>query len=851
MKKLFLVDVSSMFFRAFYAIPPLSSPSGMPTNALYGFLSMTIKLLREIKPDYMAFCFDRPEPSFRSQIFPQYKAQRKEMPDDLKPQVPYLRKLTEVLGIPAIDKLGYEADDVIGSLVKWGRNFDLEVVIVSGDKDFAQLVSSFVSMYDTMKNLRYDSQGVVDKWGVTPHQMVDYLSLVGDSSDNIPGVRGVGPKGAIKLLAEFKSLDAIYENIDNISGKALQTKLRENKEMAFKSRELVKIVEDIDLGFRLEDLRLKPVDRGKLGNLLAELGFKSFEKNLFSDEAKSKNPQSSRASLVQRESASKAKSKGSTWTEENWSLNRIKETIKPYSEVWVIQSERGLLLGTEGVAGYLSASENEVGEVLSAKLLKWKGFDLKEIFLSLQVKDPTVLWDGMLAAYVLRPGGLEDFNKIYQHYVGSSLPDLASADKIMDCHCRLEEVLLEKLEKIGGRGVLEQLELPLVPVLYEMERQGIGLNVQELKIQGEELARDLADLEKQIHEASGEKFNVASPKQLGDILFAKLNLPVGKKTKSGYSTASEVLEKLAIDYPICALVLKYRELAKLKSTYVDALPLLVNKQTNKIHTHFRQAATLTGRLSSVNPNLQNIPIRTERGRRVRRAFIPEEGKVFISADYSQIELRILAHITEDKGLIRAFNEGLDIHSATAAEIFSLPLIEVTPELRRRAKAVNFGIAYGQGAYGLAESLGISRNESSGIIKRYFERFEGVRAYMTETVERAKKTGFTETIFGRRRYIEELKSSNPALRAFGERAAINAPIQGTASDLVKMAMIQIHQEIDLPMLLQVHDELLFECEEAEAEDQSREIQAVMENVAKLCVPLKVNLAIGKNWDEAHA
>lgn len=869
MKKLFLVDVSSMFFRAFYAIPLLTNPKGMPTNALYGFLSMTIKLLRELKPDYLAFCFDREGPSFRADLYPEYKAHRKEMPEELVPQIPYVRKLTEVLGIPILDQAGFEADDIIGTLTRKGRDHGLEVIIVSGDKDFAQLVSNFVSMHDTMKNVVYDSQKVNDKWGVEPHQMIDYLALVGDSSDNIPGVKGIGPKGAIRLLAEFKTLDGIYQNIDKISAQALKRKLSENKEMAYLSKKLVTIVDNIELGVEPEDLRLKPIDKEKLREALTELGFKSFEKNLLSEgtpkememgsvgesdqslEVQSREVVSSKANSQPRSvSAAKGKS-GFLWREEHWTLQDLQAKVGPYSQIWGVLTDRGLLIGSGRRCGYVEGNDLEIGSLLNVKCLKWKGFDLKEVFRSLSLDHPVVDGDGMLAAYVVHPGRMESFDELYQRYMGKTLPDLASPAQIMTCHTDLERVLSQKLEEMDGEGIYHRLELPLVPVLYEMERKGIQIDVNELSRQSELLAVDLVQLESEIHQAAGESFNIGSPKQLAEILFVKMGIPAGKKTKSGYSTASEVIEKLAPQYPICGLVLKYRELAKLKSTYVDALPQLVVKGTQRVHTHFRQAATTTGRLSSVNPNLQNIPIRTERGRLVRKAFVAEEGKVFISADYSQIELRVLAHVSGDEGLIKAFQEDVDIHSATAAEIFSVSLREITPEFRRRAKAVNFGIAYGQGVYGLAEGLGISRSEAAAIIQRYFERFKKVKEYMSATVEEAKQRGFVQTIFGRRRYIEELKSPRPAIRAFGERAAINAPIQGTASDLVKMAMIQIYQEIEVPMVLQVHDELLFESPADMAEEQSLEIQRVMENIAQLKVPLKVNLAMGRNWEDAHA
>lgn len=865
MKKLYLVDVSSMFFRAFYAIPPLTSPDGMPTNALYGFLSMTLKLLRDIKPDYLAFCFDRKEPSFRSEIYPEYKANRGEMPEDLVPQVPFVRQLSELLGIPVIDQPGFEADDVIGTLTRYGREQNLEVIIVSGDKDFAQLVGPFVTMYDTMKDVRYDAHGVLEKWGVHPEQMIDYLALVGDSSDNIPGVKGIGPKGAQKLLAEFKTLDGVYSHVEEVSGKALKAKLIEGKDEAYLSQRLVTIEQNVPGDWSPEKLRLRPINRDELRSLLLKLGFKSFEKNLLGNgeaataapvianpSAATSNPGSLRppdAAPVKAKASSRKTTE--VWREQAWSETDLESQIEPYSELWAVLTERGLLVGHRQRAGYVSGEISAVGQILGSKMLAWKGYDLKETLKLLNVTNAVVNWDGMLAAYVAHAGNIERFDDIYQKYVGQTVPDLPTPDQLLSCHAEVELRLREELEPMGGLRVLETLEYPLVPVLVAMEQRGIGLDVAELRRQSKGLAEDISHLEKQIHHEAKEVFNIASPKQLGEILFNKLGLPPSKKTKTGFSTASDVLSKLAEQYPICSLILEYRELAKLKSTYVDALPELINRETGKIHTHFRQALTTTGRLSSVNPNLQNIPIRTERGRLVRKAFVAGNDQVFISADYSQIELRILAHITDDPGLVKAFRENLDIHAATAAEVFEVSLGEVTPELRRRAKAVNFGIAYGQGAFGLAENLNISRGEASDIIKRYFERFPKVKQYMTDTVETAKAQGFVETLFGRRRYIEELKSKNGALRAFGERAAINAPIQGAASDLVKLAMIQLYQGISIPMLLQVHDELLFECNQAEAAEQAAEIRQIMESVTQLRVPLLVNVAWGKTWEDAHS
>lgn len=858
MKKLYVVDVYSFFFRAFYAIPGLTSPSGMPTNALYGFLSMTIKLLREIKPDYMAFCFDRKDGSFRVDLYEEYKANRTEMPDDLKPQVPYLKDLTKLLGIPSFEKKGYEADDLIGSLARQGVENGLEVVIVSGDKDFAQLINSKISMMDTMKNITYDEKGAVEKWGVLPEQMIDYLAIVGDSSDNVPGVRGIGPKGAQKLLGEYKTLEGIYENIENISAKGTKTKLQEHQEMAYLSKELVTIVTDLDLVEKMDELKLKEIDRDKLHAMLTELGFKSFERTLLGTGDESGDVKTSvkkSKSIGRKKEAAAPVASGAIDTsdisEKSMDLEKLKKTVKPFSEIWGLLDNRGFVLGYgDSVLKLEGVEPHEIGQALKDKVLQWKGFDVKEVWKHLGIRDQHCAWDAMLAGYVVRAGNINDFGKLCEQYLGRGLPELPSWPQIYSLHRELEEGLKDQLGQVHGEEIFEKFELPTVPVLTEMELQGITLDTGELKAQSEELESDLAHLTSKIYELAGEEFNVASPKQLSVVLFEKLGLTPGKKTKTGFSTNNDVLEKIKEEHEIVPAVMEYRELAKLKSTYVDALPELIDSETHKIHTHFRQAATSTGRLSSTNPNLQNIPIRTERGRLVRKAFKSDEGKVFISVDYSQIELRVLAHITEDKGLIKAFNEDLDIHAATASEIFGVDIEDVTSDLRRTAKAVNFGIAYGQGVYGLAETLGISRGESKEIIDNYFTKFANVKKYMDDIVETAKKNGYVETLFGRRRYLDELKSKNHAMKAFGERAAINAPIQGTASDLVKLAMIRLFEEVSIPAVLQVHDEVLFECPVELVDDNVALIQEIMENVTELKVPLKVNVAVGTTWDDAH-
>ncbi|MGZ3747140.1 MAG: DNA polymerase I [Pseudobdellovibrionaceae bacterium] len=859
MKKIYLVDVSSMFFRAYYAIRPLTAPSGVPVNAIYGFLSMITKLFKEEKPDYMVFTYDRKEPSFRKELYPEYKAHRTAMPDDLAVQIPYIKRLADYLGIPALEVPNYEADDIIGTLVNLGLKHHLEVVIVSGDKDFGQLIQKHVVLYDTMKDMKYDEVGVFEKWGVRPEQFIDYLALVGDTSDNIPGVDGIGPKGAQKLLEQFKSVEDIYAHLDKVTSKGVREKLERSREAALLSKKLVRIVTDVPVSDNFENYHLRPLQTDNLRALLQELNFKSFEKSLLGDATShgtlhesvhgegAKLPEEVKISSLPSDVMAKVEAYVHI-KEVTVTVEELVEKLQDKDKLWGFSDERGLFIGRDLELWAVEGLSSELGAATDKKYIRWSGFDLKKFFHQIDARKPVVEWDSSLAAYVVRAGDSSDFGGIYKKFIGTDLPEFASPAQVYKSHLELQHVLQDRLELFKGERILKELEFPLVPVLLAMENRGIRIDATLLKIQSAELTEELIILEKEIHHLAGGAFNVASPKQLGVVLFEKLGLTMGKKTKTGYSTGEDVLEKL--EHPIAAKVLQWRELAKLKSTYVDALPEMVSPQDGRIHTCFNQALTTTGRLSSTQPNLQNIPIRTKRGQRVRQAFIADPGKKLLSMDYSQIELRILAHISGDPGLQRAFREDLDIHAATAAEIFNVDLMHVTPEQRRRAKAVNFGIAYGQGAFGLAENLGISNSEAKTIIGRYFEKFGNVREYIESTIKTAHEKGYVETLFGRRRYIEELSSKSPMLKKFGERAAINAPIQGTASDLVKKAMIDISQEIPLAMVLQVHDELIFEGSEKELVSSVPELLRIMEAAMKLSVPLKVNYAIGNNWDEAH-
>ena len=917
MKKIYLVDVSSMFFRAFYAIRALTSTQGVPVNAVYGFVSMIVKLLREKNPEYIVFCYDRKEPSFRKELADNYKANRTEMPDDMQVQMPYLKQVARLFGISDFEVPSFEADDLIGTIATLAKKENFETYIVSGDKDFSQLVDNKTFLYDTMKEVVFTPALVKEKHGVLPDQFIDYLAIVGDSSDNIAGVAGIGPKGAVKLLEDYKTLEGIYENINEISSQSVKDKLLKSKEQAFLAKKLVTIVCDVplekaipplqinsDLGGKvnreasvLEAFRRRPPQVEELRAFFHDLNFKTFEKNLLSDPhfvdggakkaaTASLQTQSGSAIISQPTSPTQTQavrqdqfttverhatvehdglaeqdatelSKAVPINLKNFNAEEIQKRLED-EKFFIFARSSQLAMGFSQDLYILDMAQ---AQQIDFTGLNWSGFDLKKIWHEMGVKKDFYLQikngkltsiqdDVMLTVYTLRAADSSSYEKMIKTFLHEEITPETPLDQVYALLLQLQEKINSELEEKKLRTIYEKMERPLIPILFQMEKEGIKIDLPRLKKFSEELGAEILSLEKEIHQLAGENFNVASPKQLGVILFEKLGLEVIKKTKTGYSTDSDVLEK--IKHPIAAKVVQYREYAKLKSTYVDALPILADAQ-DRVHTSFNQALTATGRLSSTNPNLQNIPIKTEIGKKVRDSFCSDKGLKLLSLDYSQIELRVLAHISNDAGLISAFQNDLDIHAATAAEVFSVDVKSVTSEQRRIAKAVNFGIAYGQGVFGLAEALGISRTESKEIIERYFKKFKGIKEYIDSTIESAHEKKYVETLFGRRRYIPELDSSNMMLKKFGERAAINAPIQGTASDLVKIAMIDLARLLensDLKMLLQVHDELIFEGNEAVIEENLKPIKFKMENVARLKVPLKVNYAIGDNWGEAH-
>lgn len=911
-KTLYLVDVSAIVFRAFYALPPMQNKEGQSTNALFGFLKVVLKLLKTQNPTSLVFCFDTPHPSFRKKIYPEYKANRQELDPDLAEQLPFVEGLTKALGIGVAAQKGFEADDVIGSLAKQGEKKGYSVIIVSGDKDFAQLINKNVCMYDIHRELTYDCKRVLEKWGVQPRQMIDYLALVGDSSDNIPGVRGIGPKGASKLLLEFKTLENIYTNVDKIVSVAIKKKILEAKKMAFLSQTLARIEVKMDLVPPEKDWQLKSINKKDFKFYTDKFAFKntyaSFidwqsaepkgefeEKNVLSPggeqgfklvNKKSSVPKSasnaSSGAIVDKQFLSFTKSslKDSSVKKElkkivlpaklkKISLKELKSILPPYEKAWVFCYESSVFIffgklfleipfisdlkDQLGFTAETAYSLSDIGSVLEGKKIGFKSYDIKNLWKQFGFKKAGIaIWDNQLATHVSTSNNIKSWEDLCFKYLEKDISqkkdsvNTVSVFDILKLHLECEILFSHFLKLSQTENIFSQVELPLISVLYDMENRGILIDQKFLLKQEVELNKAINELTKNIYAEADEEFNIASPKQLGVVLFEKLSLPVGKKTKTAYSTASAVLESLK-EHKIINYILEFRELSKLQSTYVTGLLKRLDNQSY-LHTQFNQSVTSTGRLSSSNPNLQNIPIKTPRGRLLRKAFIARHGYEFIAADYSQIELRILAHLSEDKNLCKAFINNEDVHSFTASQIFNISLSEVSLEQRRKAKAVNFGISYGQGVFGLSESLGVSRTEASSIIKNYHSRFPLVQEYMESIKEQAHKDYYVKTLLGRKRYLPDLLSSRISVQKFGERAAINAPMQGTASDLIKLSMAEVANNLEAFLLLQVHDELIIESLVENREDNILELKNIMESVIKLRVPLQVHISHGLNWME---
>ncbi|MDX1692422.1 MAG: DNA polymerase I [Ketobacteraceae bacterium] len=894
-KPLILVDGSSYLYRAFYALPPLQTSSGQPTGAVRGVISMLKSLLKEYQPEQMAVVFDAKGKTFRDELYSDYKANRPPMPDDLREQIEPLHKAVELMGLPMLIIDGVEADDVIGTLCTEATEKGVETIVSTGDKDMAQLVSEHVTLINTMNNTRLDRDAVVEKFGVPPESIVDYLALIGDTADNVPGVPKCGPKTAVKWLNNYGSLDALMENADEIKGK-IGENLRNSLEALPLSRELVTIKTDVDLDLGIDDLQLREPDTEELLALFRELEFKSWVAELETVEDES-------GTL-----AEKLEARYETIFEQDrfdaW-LKKLKaaELFAFDTETTSLNYMEAELVGVSfaveaGEAAYVPLAHCYPGApdqldrdrvlaalkpLLESDTPKVIGQNLKydnNVLHHYGIQIKAIAADTMLESYVLDSvGSRHDMDTLAEKYLDHEtihFEDIAGkgakqltfdqidieqagpyAAEDADITLRLHQTLEPKLKETESLNrVFRDIELPLLPVLSKIECTGALVDADNLRRQSQELAERMQTLQAQAFEEAGQEFNLGSPKQLGEILFEKLQLPVIKRTaKKAPSTAEDVLQELALDYPLPKVILDYRSLSKLKSTYTDKLPLLINSKTGRIHTSYHQAVTATGRLSSSDPNLQNIPVRTEAGRRIRQAFIAKPGCKLVAADYSQIELRIMAHLSEDKGLLHAFNEGLDIHKATAAEVEGISIDDVTDEQRRSAKAVNFGLIYGMSAFGLARQLGIGRKEAQAYIDAYFEKYPGVLRYMESTRELAGQQGYVETLFGRRLYLPEINARNPMRRQAAERTAINAPMQGSAADIIKRAMIAVDQwltrkKLRAAMIMQVHDELVLEVPEEELDDIKQGLSDNMSQAAELKVPLLVDVGTGDTWEQAH-
>ena len=897
-KHLVLVDGSSFLFRAYHAVPPLTSPEGEPTNAIYGVANMLRKLIADHKTDYFTVVFDAPGKTFRHDMYDQYKANRPPMPDDLRVQIEPLHDLIRAMGLPLIMESGVEADDVLGALAQEAAKQGFDVVISTGDKDMAQLVTEKITLENTMSNTTMNIEGVFEKFGVKPEQIIDYLALIGDSVDNIPGVPKVGPKTAAKWLGLYESLENLIEHADQIKGKVGEN-LRGSIEQLPLSKQLTTIKCDLNLPYTIDDLKCQTQDKAELKNLLEQLGFSAWLRMLDVPVAENDIQEEAIPEISKEYETIFTQEHFDRWLKqldqaklfafdtETTSLNycqaeivgvsfAVEEGIAAYVPLAHDYPDAPVQLGREKILNSLKPLLENPDKYKLGQNLKYDA----NVLANYSIEMRGIQHDTMLESYVYNSTATKhNMDDLAKHYLGletihyediagkgvkqilfSEVPiEQASpyAAEDADITLRLHRTLSKKLSNHGAlKKLYQEIEIPLIPVLSRIERNGVLIDTAMLAQQSLELANHIIALEQHAHDLAGQVFNLGSPKQIQEILYEQQKLPVLKKTPKGQpSTAESVLQELAIDYPLPKLILDYRSMSKLKSTYTDKLPQQVNTKTGRVHTSYHQAVTATGRLSSSDPNLQNIPIRSAEGRKIRQAFIAPDGHKLIAADYSQIELRIMAHLSSDEGLLTAFEKGIDIHSATAAEVFEVAVEQVTTDLRRSAKAINFGLIYGMSAFGLAQQLGLSRSQAQSYIDLYFARYPGVKKYMDNIRTQAKDQGYVETLFGRRLYLPEIKSRNAARRQYAERTAINAPMQGTAADIIKIAMINTDKWLsdnnsEIKMIMQVHDELVFEVAEHQVESFSHSIREIMCSAAQLDVPLIVDIGVGDNWDEAH-
>ena len=861
-EKFLVIDGSSLIHRAFFALPPLMTKQGLHTGAVYGLCNMLLKLLGDLQPTYMAVAFDKSRKTFRTELYADYKGQRKTTPSELSEQFPLAMKVLGTMGIPTLELDNYEADDIIGTFAVHAPE-DVEVIIVTGDRDELQLVDTRTKVYYTKRGISDiqifdEAEFAANYEGLVPKQLIELKGLMGDASDNIPGVPGVGPKTALKLIKEYGDVETVLENIDKVSGKALKAKLADNKESALLSKKLATICTEAPVDTDIAKYALAPL-REEARTLLQDLEFRNMYDRFASVLGGAQHSFDLFGETVEQESAPTEHVTLPAQAEQLFAALKACREAVPVAvtvsgqlpELYFSRAEL-LVEGKVYILDSFSSCWDKFDAWLADADCKKLTVDSKELYkccLCRKVQAQGIVDDVALAAYLADPGhnsyALADLSK---RYLASTLPT--------DCEniALLAVQLREQLKEYEQLALYEELELPLAPVLAKMELSGITPDMELLAQLNEDMTARIAQLEKQAMEQAGEEFNLKSPKQLGIILFERLQLPVIKKTKTGYSTDAKVLEALEGKHPLIATILEHRKLAKLQSTYLDGLKPLVNAKTGRIHTHFQQTVTVTGRLSSTDPNLQNIPTRTEEGKQIRRIFVPGAGYDYLmSCDYSQVELRILACIAHDELLLDAFRHGQDIHARTAAEVFGVPLAEVTHEMRSRAKAVNFGIVYGISDFGLAKQLDVGRKEAAGYIESYFARYTGVKKYMEDIVAKAREQGYVSTLMGRRRYLPDIRHSNFNLRSFAERTAINTPIQGTAADIMKKAMIDVERALEQAgcksrILLQVHDELVLEVTEDERERVAELVRATMQAAASLEIPLLADVNFGKNWAE---
>ncbi len=867
--KIVLIDGHSILNRAFYGVPDLTNSEGLHTNAIYGFLNIMFKILEEEKPEYLTVAFDVHAPTFRHEMFADYKGTRKPMMEELRQQVPVMKKVLKAMGVKTIEQAGLEADDLLGTLSKRCENLGMDVSIISGDRDLLQLATERVKVrIPKTKGGKtevedYYATDVKARYEVTPKEFIDLKALMGDTSDNIPGVPSVGEKTATKIIVEYGSIENAFAHVEEIKPPRASKALQEHYDLAQLSKVLATINVDADFPYELEE--------AKLGDLYTEEAYVFFQrlqfKNLlsrFEVSAPANKLEDSFVTVSQKAEADKIFAKARTQSRVGISFYKDTKNVLPLfvneagltgvgiafgvEDIYLITTEAGLSI--DYLLGQIEALSKEI-EVLSL-------FHVKEAMQHIPNVNQKACFDAIVAAYLLNPLKNDyDFMDVAREQLDILLDVKAdeSQKAFYEAYAAYAsyEKLIQKLNETGMKDLFTQIEMPLVFTLYDMEKNGVKIEADALKIYGEQLGNRIVEVEKQIYDQTGETFNINSPKQLGVILFEKLGLPHGKKTKTGYSTSADILEKLAPEYPVVSDILEYRQLTKLKSTYADGLANYISED-GRIHGKFNQTITATGRISSTEPNLQNIPVRMELGRLIRKVFIPEKDYVFVDADYSQIELRILAHCSGDEQLINAYKEARDIHRITASQVFHIPFDEVTDLQRRNAKAVNFGIVYGISSFGLSEDLSITKKEAAQYIENYFKTYPGIKTFLDDAVEHAKEKGYVVTLFGRRRPVPELASSNFMQRAFGERVAMNSPIQGTAADIMKIAMIGVNRrlkeaQMKSRLVLQVHDELLIEAHRDEVEQVKEILAYEMEHAASLLVPLDVDMHVGDNWYEA--